>query len=59
MEFNQRELNYLLTCLNYHYSESDFKNKHIMELNAELCKKFSYDLNKIEKAQSKQPDMEW
>ena len=39
MEFNQRELNYLLTCLNYHYSESDFKNKHIMELNAELCKR--------------------
>ena len=39
MEFNKRELTYLLTCLNYHYSESDFKNKHIMELNAELCKK--------------------
>jgi len=39
MEFNQRELNYLLTCLNYHYSEMDFKAPHIMELNAELCKK--------------------
>ena len=39
MEFNQRELNYLLNCLNYHYSNLDFKAPHIMELNAELCKK--------------------
>ena len=39
MEFNQRELNYLLSCLNYHYSEMDFKAPHIMELNEELCKK--------------------
>ena len=39
MEFNQRELNYLLTCLNFHYSEMYFKAPHIMELNAELCKK--------------------
>ena len=39
MEFNQRELNYLLNCLNYHYENLDFKAPHIMELNAELCKK--------------------
>ena len=39
MEFNQKELEHLLNCLNFYYSESDFKNKHIMELNAELCKK--------------------
>ena len=39
MEFNQRELNYLLSCLNYHYENMDFKNKYIMELNAELCKR--------------------
>ena len=39
MEFNQRELNYLLSCLNYHYENLDFKVPHIMELNAELCKK--------------------
>ena len=32
MEFNQRELNYLLTCLNYHYSEMDFKAPHIWNL---------------------------
>ena len=44
MEFNQQELNYLLTCLNYHYDNMDFKNKPIMELNAELCKKLDKQL---------------
>ena len=39
MEFNQRELNYLINCLNYHYENLDFKVPHIIELNAELCKK--------------------
>ena len=39
MKFNQRELNYLLTCLEYHFSESDFMAPHIMELNVELSKK--------------------
>ena len=44
MEFNQQELNYLLTCLNYHYEQMDFKMPHIMELNAELCKKIDEQL---------------
>ena len=39
MEFNQRELNYLINCLNYHYENLDFIAPHIIELNAELCKK--------------------
>ena len=39
MEFNQEELLYISECLNFHYSEMDFKAPHIMELNAELCKK--------------------
>ena len=43
MEFNQRELEYLLTCLNFHYAESDYKEA-IMELNAELCKKLDKQL---------------
>ena len=59
MNFNQKELEYLLTCLNFHYAENDNIKEDIIDINAELCKKFSYDLNKIEKAQSKQPDMEW
>ena len=39
MEFNQKELEYLLNCLNYYYESLDFKVPYIMELNAELCKK--------------------
>ena len=50
MEFNQKELEYLLTCLNFHYAENDNIKEDIIDINAELCKKFSYDLNKIEKA---------
>ena len=50
MNFNQKELEYLLTCLNFHYAENDNIKEDIIDINAELCKKFSYDLNKIEKA---------
>jgi len=59
MNFNQKELEYLLTCLNFHYAENDNIKEDIIDINAKLCEKFSYDLNKIEKAQAKQPDMEW
>ena len=59
MNFNQKELEYLLTCLNFHYAENDNIKEDIMDINAKLCEKFSYDLNKIEKAQAKQPEMEW
>ena len=59
MNFNQKELEYLLTCLNFHYAENDNIKEDIIDINAKLCEKFSYDLNKIEKAQSKQPEMEW
>ena len=59
MNFNQKELEYLITCLNFHYAENDNIKEDIIDINAKLCEKFSYDLNKIEKAKSKQPDMEW
>ena len=59
MNFNQKELEYLLTCLNFHYAENDYIKEDIIDINAKLCKKFSHDLNKIEKAQAKQPEMEW
>ena len=39
MELTKKQLEYLRTCLNFHYSEMDFKAPHIMELNAELCKR--------------------
>ena len=50
MELNQKELEYLLTCLNYHYSEIDWDlssqehKKYIMEVNSTLCKKIDEQL---------------
>ena len=43
MEFNQRELEYLLTCLNFHYSESDYKEQ-LIDINSQLCKKIDDQL---------------
>ena len=43
MEFNQKELEHLLNCLNFYYSESDHKS-HIMEVNSTLCKLFDEKL---------------
>ena len=48
MEFNQTELEYLLECLNFHYSESDHK-EHIMEVNSTLCKLFDEELTEKRK----------
>ena len=38
VDLNKNELEYLLECLNFHYSESDNKEECI-DLNAELCVK--------------------
>ena len=43
MEFNQKELEHLLNCLNFYYAESDHK-QHIMEVNSTLCKKIDEQL---------------
>ena len=43
MEFNQQELEHLLNCLNFYYSESDHKEL-IMEVNSTLCKKIDEQL---------------
>ena len=43
MEFNQRELEYLLECLNFHYSESDYKEQ-IMDINSQIAIKIDEQL---------------
>ena len=43
MEFNQKELEYLLTCLNFHYSESDYKAQ-IMDINSQIAIKIDEQL---------------
>ena len=50
MEFNQKELEYLLNCLNLAYLEADFDScskehkNYILELNSSLCKKIDEQL---------------
>ena len=43
MEFNQKELEHLLNCLNFYYAESDY-TAHIIEVNSTLCKKIDEQL---------------
>ena len=49
MEFNQRELEYLLTCLNFHYAESDYK-EHIMDINSQIAIKIDEQLQLTRRA---------
>ena len=43
MEFNQKELEHLLNCLNFYYAESDYKEA-IMELNSQIAIKIDEQL---------------
>ena len=65
MEFNQKELEYLLTCLNFHYSESDHK-EHYLEINSSICRLIEFEIkqfdelqNKIDINRAKKPTPEW
>ena len=46
MEFNQKELEYLLTCLNFHYSENDDKKNEILDVNSDILIKLHKELIK-------------
>ena len=44
MEFNQTELEYLLECLNFHYSENEYIQEEIIDINSQLCKRINEQL---------------
>ena len=44
MEFNQKELEYLLECLNFHYSENEYIQEEIIDINSQLCKRIDEQL---------------
>jgi len=44
MEFNQRELEYLSTCLNFHYSENENLQEQIIDINSSLLRKIDEQL---------------
>ena len=43
MELTKKQLEYVRTCLNFHYSESDYKEQ-LIDINSQLCKKIDEQL---------------
>ncbi len=65
MELTKKQLEYLRTCLNFHYSESDHKEFYL-EINSSICRLIEHEIkqfdelqNKIDRNREKQPKPEW
>ena len=51
MELNQRELEYLLTCLNFHYESNDDEfQEQVLDINSQLCRKIDAQLQLTRRA---------
>jgi len=65
MELTKKQLEYVRTCLNFHYSESDHKEFYL-EINSSICRLIEHEIkqfdelqNKIDRNKLKQPTPEW
>ena len=65
MELTKKQLEYVRTCLNFHYSESDHKEFYL-EINSSICRLIDHEIkqfdelqNKIDRNREKQPKPEW
>ena len=65
MELTKKQLEYVRTCLNFHYSESDHKEFYL-EINSSIARLVNHELEQIEAykqkmimQQKKQPTPEW
>ena len=65
MELTKKQLEYMLTCLNFHYSESDHKEFYL-EINSSIARLINHEIkqfdelqNKIDRNREKQPKPEW
>ena len=65
MELTKKQLEYLRTCLNFHYSESDHKEFYL-EINSSICRLIEFEIkqfddlqNKIDINRAKNPTPEW
>ena len=65
MELTKKQLEYVRTCLNFHYSESDHKEFYL-EINSSICRLIDHEIkqfdelqNKIDRNRAKQPTPEW
>ena len=65
MELTKKQLEYVRTCLNFHYSESDHKEFYL-EINSSIGRLIEHEIkqfdelqNKIDRNREKQPTPEW
>ena len=65
MELTKKQLEYVRTCLNFHYSESDHKEFYL-EINSSIARLVNHELEQIEaykqkiiSNRKKQPTPEW
>jgi hypothetical protein len=65
MELTKKQLEYVRTCLNFHYSESDHKEFYL-EINSSICRLIEHEIkqieaykSKIDRNRAKQPKPEW
>ena len=47
MELTKKQLEYVLECLNFHYSENDDIKADIIELNASICRLVAHQLQEF------------
>ena len=47
MEFNQKELEHLLDCLNYYYNMNSDQKAYMIDINSQLCRKIDEQLTTI------------
>lgn len=65
MELTKKQLEYLRTCLNFHYSESDHKEFYL-EINSSICRLIEHEIKQFNDLQdqidinrAKKPTPEW
>ena len=65
MELTKKQLEYVRTCLNFHYSESDHKEFYL-EINSSICRLIEHEIkqfndlqDKIDINRAKKPTPEW
>ena len=66
MELTRKQLEYILTCLDFHYTENYDKKEELIIINSSIAKLVKHEIDqydklqkKIDRNKSKQPKPEW
>ena len=58
-DFTTNQMEHLIDCLNFYYSENDDKKIDIVKVNSECARKLYAELDKVLIKQWEQPTPEW